>query len=65
LFQLGYCLNVPAIIPDGIWFYGITFGTNWEIPTDPVGLKVPKDAEVVHRRQRRDLYQKLVPMMDM
>ncbi|PNF19222.1 hypothetical protein B7P43_G08969 [Cryptotermes secundus] len=64
ILQLGYCLTIPAIIPDGIWTYGITFGTNWEIPTDPVGLKAPKDAEVVHRRQRRDLYQKLRPMMD-
>ncbi|XP_021934769.1 uncharacterized protein LOC110837198 [Zootermopsis nevadensis] len=64
ILQLGYCLAVPSLIPDGIWLYGITFGTNWEIPTDPIGLKFPREAEVVHRRHRRDLYQKLLPLLN-
>lgn len=62
--QLGFCLLLPSLIPDGIWYYGVTFGTNWELPTNIFRLKFPKRSAVVHRRDRIDFYQKLLPMLN-
>ena len=64
IFQLGLCLTVPSLIPETVWFYGVTFGTNWEIPTNPVRLLFPKRSAVIHRRDRLSFYQKLLTMLN-
>jgi hypothetical protein len=64
IFQLGLCLTVPSLIPDTIWYYGVTFGTNWEIPTNPLRLLFPKRSADINRRDRLSFYQKLLPMLN-
>jgi hypothetical protein len=64
IFQLGLCLTVPSLIPETVWFYGVTFGTNWEIPTNPTRLLFPKRSADIHRRDRLSFYQKLLTMLN-
>ncbi|PSN41148.1 hypothetical protein C0J52_05220 [Blattella germanica] len=64
ILQLGYCLTIRSIIPNRIFAHGFTLGTNWELPSETIRRKYFK-AEVVHRMDRRDLYNKLIPMMQM
>jgi hypothetical protein len=64
IFQLGLDLTIASLIPDTVWFYGITFGANWEIPTNPLRLLFPKRSAVIHRRDRLSFYQKLLTMLN-
>ncbi|KAJ9592954.1 hypothetical protein L9F63_015378, partial [Diploptera punctata] len=62
---LGYCLTIRAIIPNSVFGIGITLGTNWELPSEPIGSKAKEDAEVVHRMDRRDIYNKLTSVLQL
>jgi len=63
--QLGFCLQVGGIYRSDLIF-AYTVGTNWELPSEKnfeFHLFQRKD-EMIHRRNRRQLYAKLEPVLN-
>jgi hypothetical protein len=63
--QLGFCLQVGGIYRSDLIF-GYTIGTNWELPSEK-NFEFPffnMKEEMIHRRNRRELYVKLEPVLN-
>ncbi|PSN41149.1 hypothetical protein C0J52_05221 [Blattella germanica] len=58
--QLSFCMQIVSFLrSDMIFSYNIA--ANWQLPSEV--LKLNKHEENEHRRQRRDLYKKLEPIL--
>ena len=63
--QLGFCLQLAGIYRSDLIF-GYTLGTNWELPNEKSFEFnfFKKKEEEIHRRNRRELYAKLEPVLN-